>query len=152
MKLNKQKKLASKVFKRGMKRIKFNSEKLGDIKEAITRSDIRALRITKAIIPTQKKSVSRSNARKTLKQKRKGRKVGTGSREGKSTARLSKKRKWINRVRIQREFVKELRNKKKVSLPTYRSIYSKIKGGFFRSKNHIKTYLTENKLFENVKQ
>tara|TARA_Y100000310_G_scaffold275670_1_gene292321 strand:+ start:987 stop:1445 length:459 start_codon:yes stop_codon:yes gene_type:complete len=152
MKLNKQKRLAAKVYKRGTKRIKFNPEKLSDIKEAITRSDIRALKIAKAIKPTQKKSVSRARARKILKQKRKGRKTGAGSKEGKKTARLSKKRKWINHVRIQREFVKDLRNKKKVSLSTYRSTYLKIKGGFFRSKSHIKTYLTENKLFENVKK
>jgi large subunit ribosomal protein L19e len=152
MKLNKQKKLAAKVFKRGIKRIKFNPEKLSEIKEAITRSDIRSLKISKAIKPTQKKSVSRSKARKILKQKRKGRKTGEGSRKGKKTSRLSKKRKWINKVRIQRKFVKNLRNKQKVSLPNYRSVYLKIKGGYFRSKTHIKTYLTENKLFENVKK
>jgi len=152
MKLNKQKKLASKVFKRGIKRIKFDPKKLEEIKEAITRSDIRALKITKAIKPKQKKSVSRVRARKLLEQKRKGRKTGAGSREGKKTARLTKKRKWINKVRIQREFVKTLRDKKKISLSTYGPIYSKIKGGFFRSKNHIKTYLTENKLFKNVKK
>ena len=152
MKLNKQKKLSAKVFKRGIKRIKFDIEKLSDIKEAITRSDIRALKIAKAIKPMQKKSVSRSKARKILKQKKKGRRKGIGAREGKKTARLSKKRKWINKVRIQRKFVKDLRNKKKISLPTYGPIYRKIKGGFFRSKNHIKTYLTENKLFENVKR
>ena len=29
-------------------------------------------------------------------------------------------------------------------------IYKKIKGGFFRSRGHLKLYLTENKLFENV--
>ena len=113
MKLNKQKKLASKVFQRGINRIKFDPKKLEEIKEAITRSDIRALKITKAIKPKQKKSVSRVRARKLLEQKRKGRKTGAGSREGKKTARLTKKRKWINKVRIQREFVKTLRDKKR---------------------------------------
>ena len=152
MKLNKQKKLASKVFKTGIKRVKFNTDKLSDIKEAITRSDIRALKISKAVKSKQKKSVSRSKARHLLKQKRKGRKKGAGSREGKKTSRLTKKRAWINKVRIQREFIKDLRGKKKISLSTYRAIYSKIKGGFFRSKNHVKTYLMEHKLFENVKK
>jgi len=152
MKLNKQKKLASKVFKVGIKRIKFDTSRLSDIKEAITRSDIRALKISKSLKSKQKKSVSRSKARQLLKQKRKGRKKGTGSREGKRTSRLTKKREWINKVRVQREFVKNLRGRKRISLSTYRSIYSKIKGGFFRSKNHVKTYLTEHKLFEDVKK
>jgi len=152
MKLNKQKKLASKVFKSGIKRIKFNAEKLTEIKDAITRSDIRALKISKAIKTKQKRSVSRGNARKILKQKRKGRKANAGSRKGKKTARLTKKKKWIGKVRIQREFVKQLRDNKIISLSTYRQSYLKIKGGFFRSKNHIKTYLTENKLFENGKK
>ena len=152
MKLDKQKKLAAQVLKAGHKRIKFSPDRLSDIKEAITKGDIRALVISKAIKSNQKKSTSRSRARKLLNQKRKGRRQGKGSREGKKTARLSKKRKWINKVRIQRKFVKDLRNKKKISLPTYGPIYRKIKGGFFRSKNHIKTYLTENKLFKNVKK
>ena len=31
-------------------------------------------------------------------------------------------------------------------------LYGKIKGNYFRSRNHIKLYLNENKLFENVKK
>ncbi len=152
MNLDKQKKLSSKVFGVGKKRITFDSDKLSEIKEAITRSDIRALGVLKAVKKKQKSSVSRVRARKLLKQKRKGRKTGSGSREGKRTARLGDKRAWINKIRIQRAFAKELRDKKLISVPTYRSIYRKIKGGYFRSKGHVKTYLTDNRLFENVKK
>ena len=43
MKLNIQKKLAAKAFKGAEKRVKFNPEKLADIKEAITKADIKIL-------------------------------------------------------------------------------------------------------------
>jgi len=57
----------------------------------------------------------------------------------------------MNQIRKQRKFVKELRDKKLINTKVYRQIYNKIKGGFFRSKNHIKLYLTENRLFEDGK-
>ncbi len=152
MNLSKQKKLAAKVFGVGKKRVVFDNDKLSEIKESITRSDIRSLEILKAIKKNPKNSVSRVRARKVLKQKRKGRKTGPGSRKGKKTARLSGKRLWMNKIRIQRSFAKELRDKQLISLSTYRLVYRRIKGGYFRSKSHIKTYLTDNRLFENVKK
>lgn len=152
MKLKNQKRIAAKVLKKGKKKIKFNPERLDDIKEAITRSDVRALVIDKAIKSKPKKSVSRSRARKIIIQKRKGRRKGEGSKKGVRTARLSKKENWMNHVRKQRKFIQELRDKKLISTKVYRGIYTKIKGGFFRSKNHVKLYLTENRLFEDGKK
>ncbi|MCD4759433.1 50S ribosomal protein L19e [archaeon] len=152
MKLRNQKRIAADVLKSGRKRIKFDKEKLSDIKEAITRADIRALVIDKAIKANPKQGVSRSRARKTIIQKRKGRRTGAGSRKGAKTSRLSTKKDWMNHIRKQRDFIKELRDKKLISTIVYRTIYKKVKGGFFRSKNHVKLYLTENKLFENGKK
>jgi large subunit ribosomal protein L19e len=152
MNLRKQKTLAAKILKIGKKRVFLDPEKFSEIKEAITRSDIKSLIVSKTIKGKQKVSTSKSGSRKLLKQKRKGRRKGSGSKKGKKTARLTKKRKWINKVRIQREFIKVLKDKKLITLPTRRILYRKIKGGFFRSKGHLKTYLTENKLFENVKK
>ncbi|MBT6995305.1 50S ribosomal protein L19e [Candidatus Woesearchaeota archaeon] len=152
MKLNNQKRIAADVLKKGIKKIKFKTDRLSDIKEAITRTDIRALIIDNAISADPKRGISRSRARKTLVQKRKGRRAGSGSRKGVKTSRLPKKQNWMNHVRKQREFIKELRDKKLISTLVYRNMYSKVKGGFFRSKNHIKIYLTENRLFEDVKK
>jgi len=152
MKLRNQKRIAASVLKKGKKKIKFSQDRLSDIKEAITRADIRTLVIDKAIKAEPKRGVSRSRARKILVQKRKGRKTGKGSRKGVMTARLSKKDNWMNHVRKQRKFIQELRDKKLISTKVYRMMYSKVKGGFFRSKNHIKIYLTENRLFEDVKK
>ena len=152
MKLNNQKRIVADMSGVGLARVKFNTERLEDIKEAITKADLRGLINDHAIIILPKKGTSRVRARKVLKQKRKGRKTGPGSRKGKKTARLSGKRLWMNKIRIQRSFAKELRDKQLISLSTYRLVYRRIKGGYFRSKSHIKTYLTDNRLFENVKK
>ena len=98
-----------------------------DIKEAITKFDIKTL-ITNGVIKAKPvKSVSRVRARKQLVQKRKGRRQGPGSRKGKSTARLPKKLAWINRIRIQRAFLKELKEKGIITKTIYRELYLKSK-------------------------
>ena len=43
MRLKVQKRIAQSLFRVGRKRIKFDPEKLGDIKEAITKGDIKGL-------------------------------------------------------------------------------------------------------------
>ena len=82
-------------------------------------------------------------SRKTALQKRKGKRKGAGSKKGKKTARLSKKDAWTGRIRIQRRFLKELRDKGIITKNDYHSLYLKSKGGFFRSKRHIKLYIEE---------
>jgi large subunit ribosomal protein L19e len=153
MKLTTQKRIAAKLLKVGKTSVKFDPNKISDIKEAITKADIRGLIRDKAIMPSKSKgSISKGRLRKKITQKRKGRLKGKGTRKGKRTARLSKKEEWIMKVRAQRKFIKELEKKKLISRKTYREIYGKIKGNYFRSRNHIKLYLTENRLFENVKK
>lgn len=150
MDLKTQKKIAGNVLKCSPKRVVFDESSLSDIKEAITRADIRNLVGSKIVVKAQKKGSSRSRIRKNLTQKRKGRKSGAGSKKGKQTARLPSKRSWVLKVRLQRSFIKELKQKKLISPETYRNLYSKVKGGFFRNKRHIKLYLEDAKLF--VKQ
>lgn len=148
MKLSSQKRLAAQILGVGETRVSFDNSKLPEIKEAITKADIRSL-ISKGFIKSKPvKSVSRFRARKLKSQKRKGRRSGIGSRKGTPASRLPKKRRWISKVRVQRSFIKELKNKKKVTLATYRKSYKMIKGNFFRSKRHIKLYLEEHNLFK----
>ena len=42
-----------------------------------------------------------------------------------------------------RAFLKELRDKGIISKEDYRVLYAKVKGGFFRSKRHIKLYIAD---------
>ena len=152
MKLKSQKRIAARLLKVGKTSVRFNPERLADIKEAITKLDMRALINDDAVIAKPTGSQSKGGLRKRLIQKRKGRQQGLGKRKGRKTARLSKKEEWMNKVRVQRKFIREMKDKNLISVKTYRGLYGKIKGNYFRSRNHIKLYLNENKLFENVKK
>ncbi len=143
MKLNNQKRLAAKVLKCSEKRVRFDPDRLDDIKEAITKIDIRSLIKDNAITKVAVKGISRGRARKRIIQKRKGKQQGPGSRKGSRNARLPSKRKWINKIRSQRKFLRILKDKKVVDKKLFRELYLKSKGGFFRSKRHIKIYLEE---------
>ncbi|MFT4325879.1 MAG: 50S ribosomal protein L19e [Candidatus Woesearchaeota archaeon] len=145
MDVGKKKKIAAKVLKCSPKRVKFDPAGLEDIQEAITRGDIRNLVGSKIVVKEQKRNNSRSRARKTLEQKRKGRRKNPGSRKGKHGARVSSKQTWMIKVRLQRAFIKELKDKGHIDGPTYRNLYAKVKGGYFRNKRHIKLYLDEQK-------
>ena len=146
MKLKNQKRIAAQVLKVSVKRVIFDKERLADIKEAITKADIRSLINEKAIKAKPIKGVSRGRARKVILQHRKGRRKGRGSKKGKSTAKAPRKRDWINRIRIQRNLLSLLKEKKVLTPETYRMLYRKAKGGFFRSKRHLKLYMKEHKL------
>ena len=150
MKLNTQKKLAAKLFKGSKKRVRFDPERLTDIKEAITKYDMKALVSDGAVSEIKKRGVSRGTARKNQNQKRKGRQRGHGNRKGKKTARNPPKQVWMNKIRLLRSFLKELKDKEMFSSSVYRNLYLKSKGGFFRSKKHLKLYITENKMVEKV--
>ncbi len=146
MKLVVQKRLAAAVLKCSQKRIWINPKNLTEVKEAITKVDIKSL-IKKGIIrKKQSTGISGFRTKKIKLQKSKGKQKGHGSRKGKKTARLGKKKAWIRKIRIQRRFLKELKSKNLLDTSAYRELYLKSKGGFFRSKRHIKLYLEENNL------
>lgn len=148
MKLRNQKRIAAKILKVGKKHVKFDPDKLSEIKEAITKADLRSLVGQNIIKKKQYQSQSRSRARKIAEQKRKGRRKGHGSRKGKSTARLPPKRTWINKVRLQRDLLSVLKEKKLITNKTYREMRRKVKGGFFRTRSHISLYLKEHNLIK----
>ncbi len=148
MKLRNQKRTASKIIKSSPKRISFDKDRLDEIKESITRVEIKRLIKEKAITSKPKKGISRVRARKRLLQKRKGRRKGEGKKKGRSTARLSRKEMWINKIRVQRRFLESLKSKNLIDTRTYRDLYRKSKGNLFRSRRHIQLYLEENKLIK----
>ncbi len=143
MKLDNQKKIAAQILNCSRKKIWLDPDRLIDIKEAITKVDVKSLIKEGVIRKKPTKRISRGRARKILTQKRKGRRKGHGSRKGKRTARLPRKRGWINKIRAQRILLKELRGKNKISKKAYIELYRKAKGGFFRSKRHIMLYVQE---------
>lgn len=146
MKVKVQKRLAADLLKVSKKKVKLDPTRMDELKEAITKQDIKALIGDKAITKRQDKGVSRARANAIKKQKAKGRKKGYGSRQGTPTSRLSQKERWMAKIRAQRELLKTLKDKGIIAPQTYRELYSKSKGGFFRNKRHIRLYIQENEL------
>ena len=151
MKLTTQRRISADLLKCGENRIWFDPNRLTEIKEAITKTDIRSLIKDLAIQKKRKESISRFRFRKKLIQRRKGRLSGIGSRKGGKSVRTRARRTWIEKIRLQRQFLKRLRSKKIITPKIYKSLYMKSKGGFFRSKAHIKLYLEEHDLIKHEK-
>ena len=55
---------------------------------------------------------------------------------------------WISKIRAQRKFLKNLRERRLIDKKTYRRLYRLSKGGFFRSIAHLKLYIKEHKLIK----
>tara|TARA_Y100000310_G_C20375214_1_gene665429 strand:- start:314 stop:772 length:459 start_codon:yes stop_codon:yes gene_type:complete len=142
------KRLAAKILKTSLSKVKFSVGALDEIKKAITRSDLRGLIAVKKITKIGVNSQSRVRARKIASQKSKGRRKGKGSKKGGKNSIITRKEKWMSKIRAQRTFLKMLKESGKLSALSYRSLYSKSKGGYFRNKRHIKLYITEHNLIE----
>lgn len=143
MQLKIQKRLAAQILKTSKNNIRLDSTRLEEIKEAITKADIKSLIKDEAITEKRARGISGYRINKKRLQKSKGRRSGFGSIKGGKGARRGKKRTWVMGIRAQREFLKLLRDKKIIPDNEYRSLYMKSKGGFFRSKRHIKVYMKE---------
>ena len=158
MKLNVQKKLAANILGISGKRVKIDLELLeqlgisiDDFKQSITKQDIRGY-ISKGVIRSiQKKGISRGRARERHIEKTRGRHRGMGSRKGTAKARLPKKDAWMKKIRGQRGFLQLLRERQLISNKDYWDLYSKAKGGFFRSKRHIKLFIDEHDMIKQIK-
>ena len=146
MQIRIQKRLAARILKSSKNDIWLDPKRLEEITEAIHKADITSLIKDKAIKGKKIRGISRGRARKRNIQKSKGRRRGSGSIKGGKHARLTKKRGWINHIRVQRSFLRNLRDKGVIDKSSYRSLYMKSKGGFFRSKRHIKIYMQEHKI------
>ena len=139
--LSMQKRLASEILKAGKSRVRFVEDRLDEVKEAITREDIKSLINKGAITVVKKKGVSRSRVKKHHLQKKKGRRSGPGKRKGTKKARNPKKKVWINKIRPQRRLIKDLKKKGRLTTRRLRKLYNLSKGGFFRSKKHLRLYI-----------
>jgi large subunit ribosomal protein L19e len=146
MMLKLQKRLAASILRCSPKRVVFDPARLEDIKEAITKTDLRLLVGEGAVWEKTSHGVSRFRANKRKTQKKKGLRRGEGSRKGKATARLPKKEAWMDRIRTQRKFLKYLRAKGLIQNIAFKELYKKSKGGYFRSIKHIKLHIQEHNL------
>lgn len=148
MNLRVQRKLAADVLRVGTKRVRLDPTSATEIKEAITKRDIRSLIGAGLITAVPARRPSRGRARHTARQRAKGLRKGLGSRKGSPNARLPGKLVWIRSIRAQREFLVSLKEGQRISKDTFTDLYRKAKGGFFRSRRHMKIYLSEHNLLK----
>ncbi|MCX6775169.1 MAG: 50S ribosomal protein L19e [DPANN group archaeon] len=148
MNISNQKRLAAKVAHAGTERIILVPERVGEIKDAITKADIRTLIKSGAIRILPTRSPSRIRAKIRNAQKKRGRQRGPGARKGGQSARMPHKLVWIRKIRLMRATLKHLKSTNMVTPQVYNDIYRKAKGNFFRDKGHMLFYLKQNKLMK----
>jgi large subunit ribosomal protein L19e len=145
-----QKRIAARIMKCGVSRVRIKPSE--EVEEALTREDIRGL-IQKGLVwSVQKRGTSKFASKKKLGQKRKGRMRGPGRRKGTRGARKSDKTKWIEKVRPLRRLLSELREGGQISRQDYGVLYRRVKGGFFRNRNHLLYYLKEHDILKSSRK
>jgi|SRR3989338_2767765 len=127
MNLEKKKILAARTLKVGKARIVFNTQRLGEIKEAITKQDIRDLFDSKAIF------IKEIKGRKKIEKRKSRRRKGSI----KKTIKRSKE-KYMILARKLRAYLFELRRKELLPRDKYLQLRKQIKAGVFKSKHHLK--------------
>ena len=129
MNLKKKKDLAKRTFNIGEDRIVFAESRLNDIKEAITKQDIRDLKEDGAII------IKEIKGRRKVKEKR-GKSINN-----KRKKRKKRKKDYMILTRKLRKYVSELKNKEEISKTDSDEIRKKIRNKIFRSKAHLKEHI-----------
>lgn len=130
MNLLKKKELTARTLKVGKERIIFVKARLNEIKEAITKQDIRDLKKEGAIVLKEIKG------RKTIvnKKRRRG--------PGKIKKRVNKrKEEYMVLTRKLRNYVKGVKKQGRISDEEIKNIRKKIRNKIFRSKAHLKDYI-----------
>jgi large subunit ribosomal protein L19e len=141
-----QKKLASKILKVGKNRIRIDPNRIDEVELAITRQEIRKLIAENVIIVLPEKSQSYGRTRILKKKKKSGRRIGPGSKKGSKNAVVSRKKRWMYRIRSLRKKLRDMKERRIISVQTYRSLYRKAKGGEFRSIREMDRYINEHDL------
>ncbi|MEM0067753.1 MAG: 50S ribosomal protein L19e [Saccharolobus sp.] len=139
-----QKRLAAKVAKVGLKRVKIPVEFMAEVQEALTKNEIRRLIKEGKIIILNKTGISTGRLNKRRKNrllKSEGRKVG--SRKGKKGARAKRKEMWVRRIRKIRRYLRWLRDNNVIDNHTYRMLYLKAKGGNYKGVSDVRNDLIQ---------
>ncbi len=140
--LKAKKRLASRVTGVGIHRIKFDSDHLDDIADAITRENIRSLITANTIQIMSFRGTSRGRAQKKKDQKKK-RGTGQGSKQGRKGARVGKKEVYVAKVRSLRRLLKIAKDRKEITNPEFWALYKKIGGNTVRNKAHLRLLMEE---------
>lgn len=137
MNLKNKKDLAKRVLKVGKGRIVFIEDRISEIKEAMTKQDIRDLKEQNAIVIKDVKG----RKKKINKKKNKG--------PGKIRKKVNKsKRNYVLLTRKLRKYLKEMKKQGKISKEEFKDTRKKIRNKKFRSKAHLKSKIKGEKIWK----
>lgn len=132
MKLDKKKQLAARALGVGKGRICFRVENLAEIKEAITKQDIKDL-IAQGII-----TIKEAKGRKRIKRRK------TRRKEGKIKKKIkTRKQEYVKLTKRLRRYIKEAERQGKIDKEKYQELRKKIKAKIFKSAAQLKDNLKE---------
>ena len=140
--LKSKKRLVSRIVGVGVNRVRFDSDHLDDVADAITRDDIRSLITANTITIKSFKGTSRGRA-KTKKMQKSKRGSTQGSKKGRKGARETKKTAYVNKVRALRYILKIAKDRKEIDNEIFKSIYRQIGGNTVRNKAHLRAIISE---------
>ncbi len=140
--LKAKKRLAARVTGVGVHRIKFDTDHLDDIADAITRENIRSLITANTIKIKSFTGTSRGRAHEKKAQRNK-RGTTQGSKQGTKGARVGKKTVYVAKVRALRRLLKIAKDRKDLTNPEFWTLYKKVGGNTVRNKAHLRTLMDD---------
>ena len=140
--LKSKKRLVSRLVGVGIHRVRFDSDHLDDVADAITRQQVRSLITANTITIKQIVGTSRGRAQEKKNQKKK-RGVTQGSKKGRKGARVGKKEVYVTKVRSLRRRLKIAKDRKEITNKNFWEIYTKIRGNTVRNIAHLRTLIEE---------
>ncbi len=132
MKLEKKRALAARTLGVGEKRIIFNSARLSEIKEAITKQDIKDLKTAGAILVREEKGRKKIVRRKTRRRSGSVRKVVKKT-----------KRDYMALTRKLRKHLASLKSRGDLSIDKIKILRKEIRASVFRSLSHMKERISQ---------
>ena len=132
MKLEKKKELAARTLDIGVGRIVFNQERLGDIKEAITKQDIRDLVASGAIF------VRVVNGRRKVVRRKTRRRAGSVRKKVRNN-----KREYIIAVRSLRSYLKQMRKQQQVDGEQFINLRNEIRARKVQTRVQLRERLAQ---------
>jgi len=140
--LKAKKRLAARVTGVGVHRIRFDTDHLDDIADAITRENIRSLITANTIKIKSFTGTSKGRAHEKKAQKNK-RGTTQGSKQGRKGARVGKKTVYVAKVRSLRRLLKIAKDRKDLTNPEFWALYKKVGGNTVRNKAHLRLLMDE---------
>lgn len=140
--LRAKKRLVSRVVGVGVNRVRFDSDHLDDVTDAITRVSIRSLITANTIKIKPIVGTSRGRARLKKIQKRK-RGTKQGSKKGRKGARIGKKKIHVTKVRALRYRLKVYKDRKEITNKEFWELYKMVGGNTIRNVAHLRSLIDE---------